>query len=1058
MAGLRQYNSLADVPFNLFNRNLNSTLDDFVNNTAIGGVQPRPPVSSGSDVIIVQGDANDFVNRPTTGGATTIIPNSDNRAVSINGNVYLDNDRATAAATPANGDYTVYVYRDLRFEFTTSDASIITRGTLGSAGNTDILTRGTHAIFVNCDFIFRTAPGQTGPERWKFREGITIAAQGGNIAIDDANNGGWSPARRPNDISAITNDDEKLARSRSFNFYGCSFNFNYTRTTTLQTRLILGEMDECIFYNANIGNNSTNYRMWPFLTPGTEVRNTLFGTVPDITHLQGPNRINFSGATAVEATDTRGFGQQILDGGQVKSFGLSALPATQLLAFNQGNGAATARSYFKAVNPVNTIGNGGAAMLQSPPVPPTGGVSAVAWNSNNNAGGATFRAALRYIELQQFSPRTFEEGTTPAAGIAYRATYPFTFTDVDTYNTGFAVGQTDIHSYTADTDGFLAGTGFYIPDTGEAAGTITQTGVGAGLQIPVDIYRGPATGQGGSNNGAQAAVIGNTSIAVRSFWHDLTSIGGDDATYAAADGEATYTVNKANLVTRANSSDNAGTALAGGTTPVDVTLSTAAQAVGRTIGDLNTYFTGLPATMQNISDALKWIHYNDALLDTPLNIPFRTITTGNTANWTGNVTFGSAGSLPAYVGTTLNLQGGALASATTGTTITDLNITGNVAFGGVAPNGARVTASGSVTGLPADGATTSYTGGLLAGEYDGTTGDALVFADGTDLTGFTANPTTFTNGNPLIVSGNFVGLDAVANQNIQVAATYQITGLRDGQYLGIYDVTGTAPNLTIAARGALSGILDEATNPNFAAGTYTIPALQASDRLRIVVTSLDDNDFVANPTVVADGNLNTVAYIGVSQSVPVEIVGVGTQVANGALTGPTGARPVPVVTVDAPDTSGAAPLLRIRWANADPRYRLSPTQTSSLVLRAVKTTADYNFAVALINAANTVQLIRSGGVISAMEAQSTNIEFDVAPGSNNFQAIGFVAPQNPSTGTLEAATIDQGNGVLVFPAAEFDLPLTVNSLEEVVSSQDYIDSVSNPTVFAVTNLLDLADQ
>ena len=353
--------------------------------------------------------------------------------------------------------------------------------------------------------------------------------------------------------------------------------------------------------------------------------------------------------------------------------------------------------------------------------------------------------------------------------------------------------------------------------------------------------------------------------------------------------------------------------------------------------------------------------------------------------------------------------------------------------------------AGILTGLLTTGITAS--GGALMGTYDGSIGDSLIFEDGTDLTGFTPDPAVFDATNQLTLSGDFSGIPDPLPDNIVISSQYTVTGLAVGDFLGVYDVTGN----TLSVRGTSPGLLEASDLTN---GTFTTTGLNAGDTLRYVVTTLSANDFVADITVSATAASNTSAFPRTPQSIPATVVGVGTQVATGTIA----AGEVPAVTTAFTGVSDAAQL-RVLFTNADPDYQLSPSQTGSLILRGVKTDANYNRVVAERNT-NDNQLIRGVGATSAIQARGANVTVDVDPNADSFQAIGFVqnirAPGD-DTSTLTVATLGDGQGVLIYPASEFDLPITLASLEGTVSSETYIMNVTNPAINAIRNFLQLAD-
>ena len=1026
MAGTRQYNNLNDINFNIFNRNQTIGLQDFIANT--GGLL-RP---AGGTVNVLTNANIAALSAAVTrvGGAGT---SDDYPIFSVTGIVPFDNSQSSTGAVPGAGDYDVHIIRDATFDCGAT-------GGFNINGITDVASRGTHVIFVNCTFIWRDPIATpTGAVNYGFRYNTLSTTTGLRF------NSGFGPGGRNNDIAAAVannNVSPAIASSRSMNFYGCTFDINQG-TSTDERRYAVGEMEECTFIDSTLAPGSGfNWRSWLILTPGTEIRNCSIQTSGTVVHGLGPGLLNISGATGIDATDTRGFSYQILDSAQVKVFGATVLPDQKIMGFNLGVGDANTLSYFKSVNPVTTVGNGNSQ---------TGTGTAVSYAANNQGG---WRANCRYVELLQYAPLTFETPergatATPAQGISYQAGYDLAFATNDTYTTATTGNVATTYNYISDAQGQLVGAGAggvgYVPDTGIATAAIPA---GDGLQIPVSIYAqtaGAPTVNVGADQVASASTldpIGTSTVTARSFWHLLGDLDG-----TVTNGENSLDINKALLDDRSFDA-RAGSAVdeAGITTSVDLNLAAAARLTTRTPAALMTYFEGLVTSneagmMQHVADATKWLHY----LRTPA-VPFRTVA-NNTASFAANVTFATTGTVPSFATGTLTIPGNAQSS--TNEPVRALNITGAVDFGGQSPDGAQITAT-TLQNLPADGTSTSYTGGSLAGSYTGATGDTIVFANGTDLTGFTADTTVYNATNQLVIAGNFTNFNATANPNIQVSAEYRITNLTAGDYLGVYDVTGPVDTPVLAPRGTLSRLLTAADLTN---GQFIVPSLSATDRLRIVVTSVNADDFIVNDTVSPTDADNETAYIRSGQSISTEVVAEGSTVAPPVNTIPAGQVPE-VTTIDLNGTNDA---ITVRLTNARPDYQLSPSQTASIILNGVKTTAEYNRVVAEVNDTANTQIIQSVGATSPIEANAERVTFDTAAGASTFQAIGFVLPTGDGTGSLVVSTVNNGTGVFIYPSTTFDLPLTISSLETTVSSDTYITNVTNPAINAIRNFLQLSD-
>ena len=1034
MAGLRQYSPLAttdpgyapenDVLFNIFDRSQQTRLMQYA------AAQNTAPIGAPGRVVELSTAA--AVNNLIGGIGGDVIGTN-----SLNVSAVRAFDKTAGALGPGFNDHRVIVIRGINFTFTAGTGFRI-------GGSTAAQAAGTHLVFINCSFAYEDALEQAGIV-WMFRNGeggFADAFAPGYVAGDDSS--------RINDIASLT-----AATSRSINFFGCSINITSNTSAAVagsSLRFAVGEMHDTLV-NVHAAKSGAQRLVWPFFTPGTRVENSFI----QATGNNPQTALNFTGAVELSGVDTRGFSTNILDLSTIKAFGSIGLPGAAIASFNSGSFAAagrdanTTRSFYKSVD---------SQILINPAATSVDTANLIARDDaiDYTAGGAVTRANYRYIELLRYSPICTEdlEGNIGAAGISYQlaggvdfsngaaatATAPENWTAARvTGDTGYVAPTA---SYVSVATGHIAGTG-YIPDTGRTDGTIVaDLGANGGLQIPVDVYR--KTSAASNGGGSTRINPGDTTITARSFWHNLSGLGADAAA-TFADGQSTVTLNKANLVTRSQSAA-AGSSIdqAGVTTGIDPTLGSAVRAHfnnadgtvnnAKTAAALTAYydgaFTGTEGfTDQDASDALKALHYGYET-----GLPFRAVDEStDTTSATLNLVYTNGGT-SAYVWdnatSTVTLRGHAAGSAD-GEPVQSLAITGSVDFDGQTIEGANI----SATTLLNLSTTIVARGGSLAGAFTPTTANpTLVFendadGNGVDLSGFTATA-------PVTITGR-IAVAPTNNANITQPQSITLTGFEEGSYFAAYDITNATTG------DLLSTLTTTPAAGNIPANTSNILVGNRStgDQVRIVITNRDHEDFIINHTVSGVESENILTVVQRPQAVPAD---------------PTDVTGISLTTAIAAGTRAATTLnITINGATASVASgnSLSDTQSYGFLARA-KNTPAYNQLVAERNDA-TVQRYQPAGVESPGGFFAPAVL--IIPGTPDFQQLGFVNPVRPAgdTTSVLADDIAAGAGVLILPTSSFDLPLTVSSLTNVVSSQAYIDDVTNPAINAIRNFLQLSD-
>ena len=1031
MAGTRQYATNADVPFELFDRGSNTTLADIITTANADGASVTEYTSGQLNAL--NGVAAEDVQGSGFEGSGTV----DNaRAFEVTTRALFDNAQGS---TGAANSYHIHVIRDRSFLINRNGGFII-------AGNSANASRGTHVVWVNCDFVVRDSQvGATPAEQWIFQNGDRGTGNNGGFSTI-----GTSDTGRPADITG-----ESLATTRTHNFFGCTFTnlSNYNQGTggvsNGAVRMAVGEMHDTLFIQSSLQQEAKHY--WVFTQPGCLIRNTTIAAPGTVSiPAQGPNRIWLTGPVQLDGADTRGMQVAIADDAQVKAFALQGIPGAAIGAFNTGNsfGANIANegySYLKAVNPVITIGAGAAQ---------TSTALALSYSGGN-------LDRKRYIELVQYAP-TFREvaGGDFAEGVSFFNDYGWSWQAGDTLDRYPDADNTVLtgQEYITNSAGIIAGTSLYIPDTGRT-GTIAATGVEAGLQIPVAVF----ARQGTTGNVSQSIAVNNSVIRYRAFFQDVEFTGTDErGTYS--DGEVTLTVNKGFLDTRATGT-NAGTAVGAGAdfvTPIDTSLSTAAR--GRTLANLDDYFDdatngiliGTNAiSTQDISDVLKWQHYRRN------TDSYRTVTNGAVST-DFNISINSTATDAVSIATdTIVLRTAGLNSGTgtgAGTTgpVTSLVTTGNIDLDGTTLVDTNISAA-EISGISTTG--TAISGGSVTGELTGLNGQSIIVDGDPDLSGVTVPA-----GETLTVSGTFTAGRAPAGAGITVLSTIAINGLINPGgtdalrgYLTAWDV-GTNNTLT---RIPLNRIVDQdnaqattdtaatfAGRVSTAATSINITGINDTSTTRVVLTH---PNFRTQVMEITGGG--TLQFVPASISVPAETlipngVSIAVADADAAITG-AGTDPDPfrlTLTVTSP------------FANPP-----GPTEVNALLHRDIKSKLQYQRLIALLSdgadGINDDETILSSPSNASPAGLNGNF-FNLVPTGTTIQGLGFINNLDPADRNLSTAALAAGNvvaGVLVFPETMFDLALTVSELTDVVSSQTYINDVTNPSVNAIRNFLQLSD-
>ena len=1031
MAGTRQYATNADVPFELFDRGSNTTLADIITTANADGASVTEYNSTqlnainGISAVNVQGSGY-------TGGANV----ANAGAFDVTARALFDN---ASGSTGAANSYHIHVIRDRSFLINRNGGFII-------AGNTALNSRGTHIVWINCDFVVRDSlVGASPTEQWIFQNGDRGTGNAGGYSL--LNN---LDSERPGDITG-----ESLATTRTHNFFGCSFTnlSDYNPGTggisAGAVRLAVGEMHDSLFIQASLQQTAKHF--WLFSQPGCLIRNTTISAPGTVSiPAQGPNRIWLTGPVQLDGADTRGVQVAVADNAQVKAFSLQGIPGAGIAAFNTGNSTGgrlvnDGYSYLKSINPSITIGA-------------TVGTQTNLATALSYVGGQQDRK--RYIELVQYAP-TFREvaGAGFAEGISFSNDYGWSWQAGDTLDRYPDADNTVLtnQSYTTNAQGIIAGANLYIPDTGRT-GTIEATGAEAGLQIPVAVFGQQA------GDVSQLFPAANSVIRYRAFFQDVEFTGTDErGTYA--DGEVTLTINKGFLDTRATGA-NAGTAVGAGAdfvTPIDTTLSTAAR--GRTLANLDDYFDdatngiliGTNAiSTQDISDVLKWQHYrrntdsyrtvSDAgVVTTDFNISVNATATDAVSIATDTIVLRTAG---------FN-SGTGTGAGTTGP-VTSLVTTGNIDLDGTTLVDTNITAA-QIGGISTTG--TAISGGSVTGELTGLNGQSIIVDGDPDLSGVTVPA-----GETLTVSGTFTAGRAPTGAGITVLSTIAINGLINPGgtdalrgYLTAWDV-GTNNTLT---RIPLNRIVDQdnaqattdtaatfAGRVSTAATSINITGINDTSTTRVVLTH---PNFRTQVMEIAGGG--TLQFVPASISVPAETlipngVSIAVADADAAITG-AGTDPDPfrlTLTVTSP------------FANPP-----GPTEVNALLHRDIKSKLQYQRLIALLSdgadGINDDETILSSPSNASPAGLNGNF-FNLVPTGTTIQGLGFINNLDPADRNLSTAALAAGNvvaGVLVFPETMFDLALTVSELTEVVSSQTYINDVTNPSVNAIRNFLQLSD-
>ena len=997
MAGTRQYGGLDTIPFDIFPTPGTGTVTD---NDAAATTGTRRQGTT-----LDQFPAANVIDYTTTqvNGFT---------GISEIASIGSENLFTMLGPTPhlftkgAGLDYQIHVIRGMNFRVDPGTVA----GAFGITGGneTDVTGRGIHVVFVNCTFTALNPNGNSGNNVWLTTNRNNLTNFGsGKTAIQRA-------------VSLV---DRSLETGRSMNFIGCTISMG-AGDITRSFRVAACDIRETIFLDPFSNADNRDALWYLYSQPGGLIENSIITSPGSYFTDNGPQRLWLTGPTTFTNTDTRGFNVATADGAQVEVFSLRSLPGLSVAAFHSGSAAAAAdnsQTYTKSIDPITTIAGTG---------------TAVADGLITYTGSTPFRTDARYIELLRYRPEfhsAVDQTTPDVSAIHVQANYGITFTTPDDYTDASATANPTTYNYFSSANGLIEGNG-WRPDLGEM-GTVD------GLAVPVARYNATLPLTTSPSRQTQRVEFGTSNIAARAFWNNLPD----------ADGETTYTINRAALIARAGSADTEGRSLGLRIeAPADPALGNNISAffalnggAARTVANLNAYFNSNFSGTQNftdqaVSDAMKALHYQYE------TIPFRTVA-GSVASVTGmNLNYvSSATNAITWTDATNTLEVRGPAGASTGGASPDpvqsLNIGGAVDFGNQTVQNANITAT-SLTGLREGASETAARGGTFAGAYTPTTvGTTLRFVadddgNGADLSGFTATAA--------VVLTGAIAVSPMDTTNITQPVSVSIEGFNDNSYVQVYDVSGASP-FPVPNTVPVAGVIDTDVNP-----TFSVENAQVGSTLRIVITSATDEDFIFE-RVVTGTAADTVVVNQRPQATPID-----------PATDPNDPVAGLSLTTAVTGTNAAAQLtITINGASVDVDggNPLSDSQSFGFLTRA-KITAAYNQLIAERND-TSVQIFRPLGVQSpgGIWAEAVTIEAGTNPGPA-FQQLGFIQPIRApgATDTLTNGIVN-GGGVFISATATFDLPLTVSEITNVVRSEAFIEDLTDPSVNAIRNFLQLSD-
>ena len=1017
MAGTRQYGGLNTIPFDIFPTPGTGAVAD-ADTTATTGTRRQGTTLDQFPTPSLNGEVRDWTAAELAATAT-----GNNLEVNSASTTLLNVNGPFIFNKPGGVNYRIHVIRNINFRWPPGTA--VNGGFFAIAGTSDTDTngQGVHVVFVNCSFSAMDPSTNSGGPAGNREVWITT-----NRNATAASASGFSTTSRPIDLT-----NRSLVSSRSFNFIGCTVALGTSdNDNSRRFRMSACDIRETLFIDPFSNTDATGNFTFVYSQPGGLIENSLITSHGSFTAGLGPERMWLTGPTTITNSDTRGYTLAVADAAQVTVFGLQGIPGLALSAFHAGNAPAVRpndnRTYMKSIDPVFAI-------------PDTIADRTITYtdNSTNGTLATQYRGNARYIELMRYRPEfhaTVTDADPTVDAMHVRATYGITFAGRDNYVTATNASDTTVYDYFTSTNGRIDGTG-RRPDLGDDD-TLD------GLVIPVASYQSvtPAT-----NNDSESTRLtyGDSNITVRGFWNDVPE----------ADGETNILVNRAALVTRAGNADTAGTSLGLRVeSPVDANLGAGATAITpRTIAGINTYFNStFPAgaqavafTDQDISDALKAFHYQYTA-----DVPFRTVAgvgtpsvntatlgaTGNVVNVTYSTTAANgitwASSTDADTAGTLTVRG-TPAGSTESDPVQALNISGEVNFNNITVAGADITA-GTIAALQSGANNTAATGGRLGGAYTGPPGTVLNFA--ADANGVGVDLSGFTSTNAVTITGA-VATPPADNTNIDQPAAISLTGILPGSYVAAYRVNTSSLTPLITTNP---------TNGVVTGTTFDVTMLTVGDRVRVAVTSRDHQDFIIDHVVATDAVDNTFIVTQLPQATPAD---------------PTDVTGISLTTTTTGNGSDARMVIAITGATqtvVNGTDFLSDTQAYGFLTRA-KLTAGYNRLVAeLNNTAAENQIFQPQGTLAPGNIRSLEVTIEAA--SPPFQVLGFVAPVRSGTDTTSVLAPDvdaSGTGVFILNSSSFDLPVTVNSITNVVRSQEYIDDVTDPAINAIRNFLQLSD-
>ena len=448
-----------------------------------------------------------------------------------------------------------------------------------------------------------------------------------------------------------------------------------------------------------------------------------------------------------------------------------------------------------------------------------------------------------------------------------------------------------------------------------------------------------------------------------------------------------------------------------------------------------------PCTSQDIYDLMKWLHASNAdNANAGLPLPTTSTSTGgaNVLSGAFNITLdNSAADAYSWAGSTLTLRCNGINASAVGDPIQGIALTGtaplgvldaatftlsNLLRGSTTTRGALDVSVRQFNNLPVAATRDAFNGGTYAGIINLPADSSLAVSGDVNIEGVSS-------ANTLTISGVIAVEPSAANAaNIEISRSFVLSGFADTGILTIWEVdtsraTSLNPAITSTNHDNTTGVITAGTTE------ITVAGLTSTSVVRLLYTDVNSLDI----SRIVD--LSTLTGDVILTPTPTTLPSFVGEAADFLTTSS--------IVPQAFDTTNNLLPLNVT-ALFSPA--IGPAETNLLLHNGIKRNREYhsllnsfgNADVANTRINTTRNYFNNLGPESGAEMDPAAFRLQSSDATDN-QGLGYILPTNvadPSAVSLSTPNLESSSvvGVLVYPSTEFDLPVTVSSLNTTIQN------------------------